>query len=91
MSDILDFITLFLSKSWEFFKIDVPGTNFSFGVVLVGLALVGVGFRFLSIMLGHNIGEASPPEIDFFSSRAYGSTALSTHHNIPPARKNDVR
>lgn len=91
MNDILSFITMFLSKSWEFFKIDVPGTNFSFGVVLVGLALVGVGFRFLSIMLGHNIGEADPPTPWLSPNSPYGSRGLPSAYRLPEARKNDVR
>ena len=65
----------------------IPGTRIAFGVLFVGLAVIGIGFRFLSLAIGHNIGE-----IGGFSaiSARYGSRG-SNNPRLPPARKNDVR
>lgn len=71
MSNLLSSIEMLFKNGWKFFtQTDVPGTSISFAVFTVGLALIPVCFRFLSIMLGHNIGEA-----DFSTlSRIHGPT-----------------
>lgn len=76
-------ISFIFSQGWKFFKVEVPGTNFSFGVIAVGCVLIAVGFRFLSIMLGHSIGEAS-------GGVDYASRAASKFH-ISDERSLDVR
>ena len=43
MSDLLSSIEMVLKNGWKFFtQTDVPGTNISFAVLAVGLALVPV-------------------------------------------------
>ena len=91
MSNLLSSIEMLFKNGWKFFtQTDVPGTSISFAVFTVGLALIPVCFRFLSIMLGHNIGEA-----DFSTlSRIHGPTfgaAGSSRYRISAGRKNDVR
>lgn len=76
-------ISFLLEQGWKFFKIDIPGTHFSFGVVAVGCVLISIGFRFLSIMLGHNIGEAA-------SGYGYASRAASKYR-VSNERSLDVR
>ncbi len=91
MSNLLSSIEMVLKNGWKFFtQTDVPGTGISFAVFTVGLALIPVCFRFLSIMLGHNIGEADFSTFD----RIHGSTfsaAGSSRYRISDGRKNDVR
>ena len=91
MSNLLSSIEMLFKNGWKFFtQTDVPGTSISFAVFTDGLALIPVCFRFLSIMLGHNIGEA-----DFSTlSRIHGPTfgaAGSSRYRISDGRKNDVR
>ena len=91
MSNLLSSIEMLFKNGWKFFtQTDVPGTSISFAVFTVGLSLIPVCFRFLSIMLGHNIGEA-----DFSTlSRIHGPTfgaAGSSRYRISDGRKNDVR
>ena len=91
MSNLLSSIEMLFKNGWKFFtQTDLPGTSISFAVFTVGLALIPVCFRFLSIMLGHNIGEA-----DFSTlSRIHGPTfgaAGSSRYRISDGRKNDVR
>lgn len=91
MSNLLSSIEMLFKNGWKFFtQTDVPGTSISFAAFTVGLALIPVCFRFLSIMLGHNIGEA-----DFSTlSRIHGPTfgaAGSSRYRISDGRKNDVR
>ena len=91
MSNLLSSIEMLFKNGWKFFtQTDVPGTSISFAVFTVGLALIPVCFRFLSIMLGHSIGEA-----DFSTlSRIHGPTfgaAGSSRYRISDGRKNDVR
>lgn len=51
--EVIQFIGWFLSSSWDFFtEIKVPGFDFSFAALLVGLFLAGLGLRFLFMMLG---------------------------------------
>lgn len=82
-----------LENGWKFFtQTDVPGTNISFAVLTIGLALISVGFRFLSIMLGHNIGEADFSALDrlHLPGTGYGASG-SSRYRISPGRQLDVR
>lgn len=84
-ADLMTAISGFLSNSWRVFtETTIPGTNITFAVLALGLALVPVGFQFLSIMTGHNIGETG------FHGSAYGSRG-SNDAKISDKRKNDVR
>lgn len=60
--EVVEFIVWFLSSSWDFFtEITVPGFDFSFAALLVGLFLANLGLRFLFMMLGIGI---SPGDVD---------------------------
>ena len=51
--EVLAFISFFLEASWDFFtEIKVPGFEFSFAALFVGLFLAALGLRFLSAMIG---------------------------------------
>lgn len=81
--EVLECIKTILSGGWQFFvKTKVPGLGFSYGMLLVTLALIPVGFNFLSIALGFNVGH--------LSSDTYG-TRSSKNAKISDARKNDTR
>lgn len=91
MSDLLSSIELVLKNSWKFFtQTDVPGTDISFATMAIGLALIPICFRFLSIMLGHNIGEADFSTLDRIHGPTFGATG-SSRYRISDGRKNDVR
>lgn len=54
--EVLEAIGFLLSSSWDFFtETTVPGFDFSFAALLVGLFLAGLGLRFLFMMLGVGI------------------------------------
>ena len=51
--EVLAFISFFLGASWDFFtEVKVPGFDFSFAALFVGLFLASLGLRFLFSMLG---------------------------------------
>lgn len=51
--EVIQAIGWFFSASWDFFtEINVPGFDFSFAALLVGLFLANLGLRFLFMMLG---------------------------------------
>lgn len=81
--EVLECIKTILSGGWQFFvKTQVPGLGFSYGMLLITLALVSVGFNFLSIALGFSVGH--------LTSDSYG-TRSSKKAKISDARKNDTR
>lgn len=54
--EVLAFLSFFLGASWDFFtEINVPGFEFSFAALFVGLFLASLGLRFLFAMLGVGI------------------------------------
>lgn len=54
--EILKFISFFLSASWDFFtEVTVPGFDFTFGALFVGLFLAWLGLKFLFSMLGISV------------------------------------
>ena len=58
--EVLAFISFFLGASWDFFtEIKVPGFEFTFGALFVGLFLANLGLRFLMSMLGMSIDSHS--------------------------------
>lgn len=58
--EVLAFISFFLGASWDFFtEIKVPGFDFSFAALFVGLFLANLGLRFLSGMLGLRFGSGT--------------------------------
>ena len=55
--EVLQFIGWFLASAWDFFtEIKVPGFDFSFAALLVGLFLAQLGLKFLFMMLGISFG-----------------------------------
>lgn len=58
MSDIMMAISGLLGNAWRFLMHTfIPGTQIAFGVFFIGFALIPVGFSFLSLAVGHSIGE----------------------------------
>lgn len=58
--DVLAFISFFLGASWDFFtEVTVPGFDFTFAALFVGLFLASLGLRFLFSMLGIGISSGS--------------------------------
>ena len=56
--EVIQFITWFLSASWDFFtEINVPGFEFSFAALFIGIFLANLGLRFLFMMLGISFGS----------------------------------
>lgn len=56
--EVIAFISFFLGASWDFFtEIKVPGFDFSFAALFVGLFLANLGLRFLFSMLGIGISS----------------------------------
>lgn len=54
--EVLAFISFFLGASWDFFtEIKVPGFEFSFAALFIGIFLANLGLRFLFSMLGIGI------------------------------------
>lgn len=86
MSEIIYSVRELLSMSWHFLMSTyIPNTHIAFGVMLVGLVIMGLGFKFLSVAIGHNIGEAGAlPDVGYGDPK---STSLT----VSDKRKNDVR
>lgn len=90
MSDIMDGIKGFLSMTWNFLMHTyIPGTELAFGVLFVGLAMIGIGFRFLSLAVGVNIGDVGG--FSAIGSFVKYGAAGSSKHRISSNRKNDTR
>ena len=59
--DVLNFISFFLGASWRFFtEVQVPGFDFSFAALFVGLFLANLGLRFILSMLGVHANDDRP-------------------------------
>ena len=57
--EVLAFISFFLGASWDFFtETNVPGMDFTFAALFVGLFLAVLGLRFLFAMLGLSVGNS---------------------------------
>lgn len=93
MSDIMEGIKGFLSMTWNFLMhTHIPGTDIAFGVMFVGLAVIDIGFRFLSLAIGVNVGEApDAPIIPFSVGEVPRLPTPSNRIKISDKRKNDVR
>ncbi len=92
MTDLMSGIKMLIENGWKFFtQTDVPGTGISLATFSIGLALIPVCFRFLSIMLGHNIGEADFSTFGRIHMPGTYSAAGSSRYRISPGRQLDVR
>lgn len=81
--DVLECIKVILTGGWQLLaKTEVPGLGFSYAMLFVTLALVPIGFAFLSLALGFNVGH--------LTSDSYG-TRSSRKTKISDSRKNDTR
>lgn len=56
--ELIQAIGEFLKMSWGFFKIEVPGTNFTFAALFIGLLLAGLGLDLLFMMVGVSYGRS---------------------------------
>ena len=55
--ELLEAIGFLLSSAWDFFtEVNVPGFEFSFAALFVGLFLASLALRFLFSMLNIGIG-----------------------------------
>lgn len=93
MSDLMNGVKMLFENGWKFFtETDLPGTDMSLAVFFVGLTLIPIGFRFLSIMLGHNIGEADFSALDRLHTptSGYGASG-SSRYRISAGRQLDTR
>lgn len=60
--EVLAFISFFLGASWDFFtEITVPGFEFTFAQLFVGLFLASLGLRVLGGMLGITVPMGDIP------------------------------
>lgn len=51
--ELIAFISFFLGASWDFFtEVKVPGFDFTFAMLFVGLFIATIGLRFVMSMLG---------------------------------------
>ena len=58
--EVMACISFFLGASWDFFtEINVPGFDFSFAALFVGLFLASLGLRLLFSMVGMSADLAS--------------------------------
>lgn len=56
--EVVAFISFFLGASWDFFtEVKVPGFDFSFAALFIGLFLASLGLRFLSMMIGVSVSS----------------------------------
>lgn len=79
--EVIECIKVILTGGWQFLaKTQVPGLGFSFAMLFVTLALVPIGFNFLSLALGFNVGH----EGDSYGTRS------SKNAKISDSRKNDT-
>lgn len=89
MSDIVSGVGGLLSSSWHFLMHTyIPATEISFGVLFVGLCVMSLGFKFLSLVVGHSIGD---PADAADSYRMIPKRWNTMKARISDARKNDVR
>ncbi len=56
--ELVQAIGAFLKMSWGFFKIQVPGTNFTFAALFIGLLLATLGLDLLFMMVGVSYGRS---------------------------------
>lgn len=80
--EVLEFIRFWLASSWDFFtEVKVPGFEFSFAALFVGLFLACLGLRLLCMMLGIGVhstdiktvagtGSASKPVSGFGNGKS---------------------
>lgn len=60
--EVLQFMRFFFGASWDFFtEINVPGFDFSFAALFVGLFMAFLGLKFVTSMIG--VGISSGPAI----------------------------
>ena len=56
--EVIAFISFFLGASWDFFtEVNVPGFDFTFAALFVGIFLACLSLKFLFSMLGIGINS----------------------------------
>lgn len=80
--EVIAFISFFLGASWDFFtETNVPGFDFSFAALFVGLFLASLGLRFLFMMLGIS---GSPGDFSVFGRMPSREKGLSVSDRPAP-------
>lgn len=70
------FISFFLGAAWDFFtEITVPGFDFSFAALFVGLFLAALGLRFVSAMLSLSVGRPASSVVSIVRSNSYRNSS----------------
>ena len=78
--EVIAFISFFLGASWDFFtEITVPGFDFSFAALFVGLFLATLGLRVLSAMIG--VGFHSSMILPFLPKKDNGTRNDPDYHS----------
>lgn len=89
MYNIISAISGILESSWHFLMHTfIPGTQIAYGTLFIGLCAMAIGFRFLSIAVGHNIGEA---EDGYNAGVSYFKSQRSRNVKVSKERSLDVR
>lgn len=68
--ELVQAIGEFLKMSWGFFKITVPGTNFTFAALFIGLLLAGLGLDLLAMMVGVSYGRPENQAVKDLADKA---------------------
>lgn len=81
---MLDFISLFFSKIWEFFSIKWPGFDFPIWAVFLGVAFSVIALNLIARLFNFSLGSAL--------SGVAGSVKGGNNHNIKISknRKDDT-
>lgn len=66
---ISDLIQSFLSNGWQLFGITFPGTNFTFGGIIIGSTLILLSIRIIKFVFGFGSGDTGS------GSHSYGSNS----------------
>lgn len=77
MSDVSLVVTTLIGGAWDLFQTRVPGFQFSYADIIVGMMLVSTGFALLGFFFGHS---------------GFGSKGKTTQNpKISEERKNDSK
>ena len=78
--EVIAFISFFLGASWDFFtETTVPGFNFSFAALFVGLFLASFGLRVIAAMIG--VGFSSGMVLPLLPKKEVGTRNDPNYHS----------
>lgn len=78
--ELVQAIGEFLKMSWGFFKITVPGTNFTFAALFIGLFLACLGLDLLAMMVGVSYGHSEQQVISKLVKDSKAKSKSTTRH-----------